>query len=468
MKDALKYLGVLFLAACLMLQASGQSAKTIIKGKINLDDQYEALLSFQSDGTNDAEQITTPLSASGEFTFRFDITAPEFIQLVIYPTARNKQLAINFPLYVKPRSKTDMYLSYNDSTYLTLKGGKITGENKALITYSNFRSIKLRSMFFHQPKADSIKLSLQEYFDVADEYVSRFEVKNQSVKNYLSVSAMNNYLAGTSIMRPGTRGASFDVSDLPESVVEVYNLPEALLLPETGQALSAYMALAGPARADHPKASDFVQKRIAFFNGRFLNPQLRKRFAISEVQGYIRSFQFTANTDRDEATAELKRLTKQIADPAVEERMLRSFAELFSTVEGSPLPDVVFKDAQGLPVSLKSFEGKAIYIDLWASWCVPCIVEIPNLRKLEQDYKDKNIVFLSISLDEDKDAWHKKMEELQLTGHQLETGDSGFERIMNVQGIPHFILYDASGKLLRYRAPRPGTAEIRKIFDQLP
>jgi len=59
------------------------------------------------------------------------------------------------------------------------------------------------------------------------------------------------------------------------------------------------------------------------------------------------------------------------------------------------------------------------------------------------------------------------MQDLNLTGHQLEVGNSGFEKMMNMQGIPHFILYNPEGKLMIYKAPRPGSVEIRKIFDSI-
>ncbi|MNH31446.1 hypothetical protein D3C86_2041260 [compost metagenome] len=89
------------------------------------------------------------------------------------------------------------------------------------------------------------------------------------------------------------------------------------------------------------------------------------------------------------------------------------------------------------------------------------------MHQLETDYKDKNIVFVSISLDADKDDWKSKMAELKLEGNQLELGDSAYDKLMNVAGIPHFLLYDPTGKLIMYKAPRPGTKEIRTMFDQL-
>ena len=55
------------------------------------------------------------------------------------------------------------------------------------------------------------------------------------------------------------------------------------------------------------------------------------------------------------------------------------------------------------------FRGKYVYIDLWASWCVPCCREVPHLQKLEKELENKDVVFLSISIDQNPSAWKKKM-----------------------------------------------------------
>ena len=67
--------------------------------------------------------------------------------------------------------------------------------------------------------------------------------------------------------------------------------------------------------------------------------------------------------------------------------------------KGDACPKFIFKDMDGKEVSLEQFKGKYVVIDVWASWCQPCKQEFPNLKKLEEKYKDKNVVFVSISSD---------------------------------------------------------------------
>ena len=70
---------------------------------------------------------------------------------------------------------------------------------------------------------------------------------------------------------------------------------------------------------------------------------------------------------------------------------------------GKPSPDFELEDHKGGTKSLKDFKGKYVYIDVWATWCGPCLGQIPSLQKLEEKYKDKKIAFISISIDTPED-----------------------------------------------------------------
>jgi thiol-disulfide isomerase/thioredoxin len=104
-------------------------------------------------------------------------------------------------------------------------------------------------------------------------------------------------------------------------------------------------------------------------------------------------------------------------------------------------------------------------IDIWASWCKPCIGEIPSIKKLEKEFPD--ICFISLSIDSSKAKWKKKVKELELHGNVFHVAESKYHKIMQVNGIPRFILYDKHGKLYTEKAPRPSNPEIRTILKRL-
>jgi len=133
---------------------------------------------------------------------------------------------------------------------------------------------------------------------------------------------------------------------------------------------------------------------------------------------------------------------------------------------GEPLIDFTYPNKNGNEISLASFMGKMVYVDVWATWCGPCIAEIPALQELEKDYHGKNIVFISVSVDEDKEAWLKMVEEKQLGGIQLwADGWSKITKDYAIFGIPRFLLFSADGKVISNDAPRPSNDEIRTLIN---
>lgn len=141
-------------------------------------------------------------------------------------------------------------------------------------------------------------------------------------------------------------------------------------------------------------------------------------------------------------------------------------------VNGSAAPSFTLPDQNGQDISLEDFKGKYVFIDFWATWCKPCIAEIPSLKIVEEKFKDKNIVFLSISVDTPKDTekWKKFLNDKQIKGIQL-IGDKGWESKISkdylIQSIPRFVLIDTDGFLIDIDAPRPSEAKLTRMLNRL-
>ena len=130
---------------------------------------------------------------------------------------------------------------------------------------------------------------------------------------------------------------------------------------------------------------------------------------------------------------------------------------------GRPSPDFKGVDVNGKEYTLADFRGKYVYIDVWATWCGPCRQEIPYLKKLDEDYKDAQIVFLSLSVDQDKAKWEKMVKEQSMSGVQLHIGqNSSFQQAYKIEGIPHFILLDREGKIIDKKMTRPSMDEVTR------
>ncbi len=134
-------------------------------------------------------------------------------------------------------------------------------------------------------------------------------------------------------------------------------------------------------------------------------------------------------------------------------------------------PDFTLCDTNGTKVSLSEFKGKVIYLDIWASWCRPCIAQAPFAEELHAAFKDNpNIAFVNISLDKDTLKWKQRIAEKHMTGIHLlspEGIESDIQKNYNVTGIPRFIIIDKNGMIVEEVAKRPSEKGVAKALSKL-
>ncbi len=171
-----------------------------------------------------------------------------------------------------------------------------------------------------------------------------------------------------------------------------------------------------------------------------------------------------------------KDLTKREAQVKAltdDKEVLKSLNEFIESAgklgEGKPSPTFAFKDINGKEVKLEDLKGKLVYIDVWATWCGPCKGELPYLKKLEKAFHWKKVHFVSISVDENEQAWKKMVADKGLKGIQLHADKawgSDFVKAYKINGIPRFILLDKKGNIITPDAPRPSSDEIKPLLKK--
>jgi thiol-disulfide isomerase/thioredoxin len=130
------------------------------------------------------------------------------------------------------------------------------------------------------------------------------------------------------------------------------------------------------------------------------------------------------------------------------------------------------EDINGQNLRLQDLKGQLVYIDFWATWCVPCIEEIPHLERLQEIFKGQNIKFVSISLDKaaDKGKWSQFVKERQLKGVQVWAGTKSaatLKKALLIHSIPRFVLIDEKGNFLDVQATRPSESATEKRLASL-
>lgn len=176
------------------------------------------------------------------------------------------------------------------------------------------------------------------------------------------------------------------------------------------------------------------------------------------------------------ATPNLESVYKEMLSYSLDEKYKEKLTEKFEIVKniakGLPSPTFDYENINGGKTSLESLKGKFVYIDVWATWCGPCIREIPALKAVEKEYHGKNIEFVSISVDDKKDfeKWKKMVADKELKGIQLfadNAWESDFVKKYAIDGIPRFILIDTEGKIVNADAPRPSEEKLKELLKEV-
>lgn len=118
---------------------------------------------------------------------------------------------------------------------------------------------------------------------------------------------------------------------------------------------------------------------------------------------------------------------------------------------GNLAPLFEMKNLNGNIVNLASYKGRFVLIDFWASWCLPCRDEHPNLIEIDKLYGDRNFSILSISIDSKEDDWKRAVEADNLTWTQLSDLKASYGEVYREYGIttiPSNFLIDPNGKVI--------------------
>lgn len=126
-------------------------------------------------------------------------------------------------------------------------------------------------------------------------------------------------------------------------------------------------------------------------------------------------------------------------------------------------PNFELINVNGKVVNLADLKGKVIYVDFWATWCVPCLANMPYSKKLAEKFKgNKNLVFLYINIDDDYSRWKAYIKKNKPEGIQLYANEEWSKELKKkyfISGIPKYVIIGQNGELININAPDPAYAE---------
>lgn len=219
-------------------------------------------------------------------------------------------------------------------------------------------------------------------------------------------------------------------------------------------------------KANKLAEKDDLDRTQAFFKtiNEIPNEKIRNNLLYSRASRDI--------TYTDDLDGLYKQYMEISTDESYNEEITDSYKKLKKITKGQPSPKFVdYENHSGGETSLDDLKGEYVYLDIWATWCAPCLNEIPALKKLEEEYEDNNIKFVSISVDErqDYEKWKQMVTDKDLKGVQLIADDawqSDFIQDYQIKGIPRFILLDPEGNIVTSRAPYPSDENLIGLFNE--
>ena len=122
-----------------------------------------------------------------------------------------------------------------------------------------------------------------------------------------------------------------------------------------------------------------------------------------------------------------------------------------SVAVGASLQDFQVQDLTGKPLSLSAYKGKVVLVDFWATWCVPCLAELPNVKQAYEEYHAKGLEIIGISLDEDRDTLTGFLKTNNVPWPQYFDGKKWTNELATkyaVNAIPATFLLDREGKIV--------------------
>lgn len=134
--------------------------------------------------------------------------------------------------------------------------------------------------------------------------------------------------------------------------------------------------------------------------------------------------------------------------------------------------EIDFKNISVMEKLIQNNSGKALYIDIWATWCGACLNEFPYSNKLFNEIDTTKINMIYLCINSRKDTWEKIIKSKKLKGQHYLIDNDLMDKFKNqndikISGIPHYIIVGKDGEIINKNAPRPSSEKALKILTEL-
>ncbi|MBI9068138.1 MAG: TlpA family protein disulfide reductase [Salinivirgaceae bacterium] len=429
-----------------------EKPNTTIKGQLlNSSVSYVVLI---SDNTSD----TVQMNSQNQFEFNVFLSKPGFITLL------NGTNSLRF--FAEPKKNINLTFNVED----VINSIQIDGEN---INENLYLKKKLQLLLEHSmPISHLYNRNVKEFRHLVDSFyiVEKF-VLEEHIEKHSNLSQTFIKLEKASLFYDrATKLIEYPrMSSYGKNISSKYlnflnevdvNDPSLLNLFEYKQFLNAYIEyftykkiFSDEIREVYPYEASLA--RMQMVSAKISNPAI-KNYLLYEILSSQIKYHGYKNAELLFKTFEM-----QYTDMDKKDELLKNYNKYRELNNNKAAPNFKFEDINGIEYDLSVFKGKYIYIDVWATWCLPCRKEAPFFEKQKQAFINKNVEFVSLSIDKKKSDWKEYLTVRPMDGNcfWIPNFESFLEQYM-IKTIPHFIIIDPNGNIVNADAPRPSDEKI--------
>lgn len=457
----------LLLASCTQTQAKTVETLAQIKGTFKGELKGKKIHLCKVEHGSTTSVATTLVGENGDFGFAYEIDKPSLYVINVGKESTQSKVIKDHDLKRFYLEKgTELKIELDDGSYKLLKTN--SKKNEVLSQWNSMVDTVFtysHGFIYNQSNYKDFFPLLPAYVKNAEAFKNKVNTGDKDFDELLKLMVDTDLKSAALCMLYSPRSVHPKKEDYPEFYEDLLEngapKSERLLELANGLYFGRTYSMHKVINTKIDNAIPNARREIQF--GSYKNDLLKGYFAL----GVMKEFK-----SYDQAYIEFK----ERISPYLKTEYLKNKVEAFEITirkfsEGLPAFDFGGKDIKGKEHKLSDYKGNLVYVDVWATWCGPCKAQIPALKDLEKKYHGKPIIFLSISVDKQKDhkKWSNFVKEKGLKGVQLiadKAFDSPVVKSYGINSIPRFMLIDKKGNIISTDAPRPSHKEIEDVINE--
>jgi thiol-disulfide isomerase/thioredoxin len=439
----MKKLLITFLFSTIYISLVAQQNTVFLKGQLkNFSNQVEVedLSDLQYLLPASPERIIIPDTA-GKFSIRFKLESPNYFRI-----GRNI-------LYLTPGDQMEVFIDKNSPS-----SGRFTGKGAAANLYLRGTPFPKAGSFVEAGRKlqKTAKATIDTILQMASVRGEELKKVTGTSKEFLRLETarvradlINSLLAAQQSYKPRMSADSLAVynNEYKELVMPLLDKYAAGFLDASYMKLVVYRDIAELVLKNGGNEKDAVQIREWMKSTALVN-EMKKTSDKNQLSGY---------------TSQIN----EIKTPSYKNAVKMSQGNLLKFGKGDKAIDFTAVDLSGKKVKLTSLKGKVIYVDLWATWCGPCLAEMPHYDELKNKYKaNPDIAFVSLSIDDGVELWKKNVNARNADGLQWQINRNALTDY-DIVTIPRSFLINKNFEVVDINAPVPSAKELPAMIDNL-